>query len=263
MNLRKAPITNYEQTEGFVILSGHPKSPHPPFSKGGGGGICAGILQTSKSNLSLRPFFLLAALLLCAGCLTVPETPLLPGAPEDLERCVALFPSGPWVSIHKIEAAINGGLSSSLIGITKGDPAGRKLHTVLLTPEGFVLFEAEGNGDTISVLKALSPFDSPAFAKGLMEDVDLLFLPPEGGASKWGRTADGAVLCQWKRSDGYREDISLSAAVKILLLDGQGDLVKEARFMGPFVKGLASRMELNARKPAPYTLKMTLLQGSP
>jgi len=260
MNLRKTQTTNYEQTERIVILPGHPKS---PFSKGGDGGICAAILQVSTSNLLLRPFFLLAALMLCAGCLSVPETPLLPGSPEDPERCIALFPSGPWVSIHKIEAVINGGLSSSLIGITKGDPAGRKLHTVLLTPEGFVLFEAEENGDTISVMKALSPFDSPAFAKGLMEDVNLLFLPPEGGASDWGRTADGAVLCRWKRPAGYREDIRLSAGVKISLLDGHGDLVKEALLTGPFVNGLASRMELNAHKPAPYKLKMTLLQGTP
>jgi hypothetical protein len=281
MNLRKTPTNNYEQTARIVILPDHPKSSHPPFSRGGTRpvkfpprrtpqsgdlkgreGIFAGILKASKSNLLVRSFFLLAALMLCTGCLNVPETPLLPGAPEDLERCVALFPSGPWVSIHKIEAVINGGLSSSLVGITKGDPAGRDLHTVLLTPEGFILFEAEEHENTISVLKAVAPFDTPAFAKGLMEDVNLLFLRPEGGASKWGRTADGAVLCEWKRPAGYREDISLSATVKISLLDGHGDLIKEALLTGPFVKGLASRMELNAHKPAPYKLKMTLLQGT-
>jgi len=206
---------------------------------------------------------LFAALVLCAGCLTAPETPQLPGAPEDLDRCVAMFPSEPWECVHAIEAVIQGGMSSSLLGITKGDPKGRRLHTVLLTPEGFILFEAEQHGDTISVLKAVAPFDSPAFAKGLMEDVNLLFLPPQGGASKWGRTADGAVLCQWERPAGYREDISLSSVMRISLLDGHGDLVKEALLTAPFVKGLASRMELSAHKPAPYKLKMTLLRGTP
>jgi hypothetical protein len=206
---------------------------------------------------------LFAALLLCTGCLTAPETPLLPGAPEDLDRCVALFPSEPWECVHTIEAVIQGGMSSSLLGITKGDPAGRRLHTVLLTAEGFILFEAEQHGETTSVLKAVAPFDSPAFARGLMEDVNLLFLPPQGGASKWGTTADGAVLCQWERPAGYREDISLSSVMRISLLDGHGDLIKEALLTGPFVKGLASRMELSAHKPAPYKLKMTLLQGTP
>jgi len=206
---------------------------------------------------------LFAALVLCAGCLTAPETPLLPGAPEDLDRCVALFPSEPWECVHTIEADIQGGMSSSLLGITKGDPAGRKLHTVLLTPEGFILFEAEQHGDAISVLKAVAPFESPAFARGLMEDVNLLFFPPQGGASKWGRTADGALLCQWESPAGYREELSLSTVMKISLVDRHGDLVKEALLTPPFVKGLASQMELRAHKPAPYKLKMTLLRGTP
>ena len=137
---------------------------------------------------------LIAVLMLCAGCLCMPEKVLLPGAPEDLENCVALFPSGPWECVHKIEAVIQEGMSSSLLGITKGDPADRKLHTVLLTPEGFILFEAEEREHTISVLKAVAPFDSAAFARGLMEDVNLLFLPPQGRPSKWGRSADGGIL---------------------------------------------------------------------
>jgi len=201
--------------------------------------------------------------MLWAGCLPVPETELLPGAPADLETCFMLFPSEPWECIHKIEAVISEGVSSSLIGITTGDPVGRKLHTVLLTPEGFILFEAEQHEDAISVLKAMAPFDSPAFARGLMEDVSLLFLPPHGGPSKWGRSADGAILCQWESPDGSRREISLSTVLKISLRDRHGDLVKEALLKTPFVKGLASQMELRAHKPAPYRLKMTLLSGTP
>ena len=205
---------------------------------------------------------LFAVLMLCAGCLSTPETALLPGAPEDLENCVALFPSGPWECVHKIEAVIQEGMSSSLLGVTKGDPAGRKLHTVLLTPEGFILFEAEQREDTISVLKAVAPFDSPAFARGLMEDVNLLFLPPKGGPSEWGRSADGAIVCLWESPEGSRREITLSAVGKISLRDRHGDLVKEALLLPPFVEGLASQMELRAYKPAPYRLMMTLLPGA-
>jgi hypothetical protein len=204
---------------------------------------------------------LLGLTMLWAGCLPVPETELLPGAPEDLQTCFALFPSEPWECIHKIEAVIQEGMSSSLLGITKGDPADRKLHTVLLTPEGFILFEAEQREHTISILKAVAPFDSAAFARGLMEDVNLLFLPPQGGPSKWGRSADGAILCQWESPDGSRREITLSAVGKISLRDRHGDLVKEALLKAPFVKGLASQMELRAHKPAPYRLRMTLLPG--
>ncbi len=206
---------------------------------------------------------LFAVLMLCTGCLSIPETAFLPGAPEDLENCAALFPSGPWECVHKIEAVIQEGMSFFLLGITKGDPADRKLHTVLLTPEGFILFEAEQHEETISVLKAVAPFDSMAFARGLMEDVNLLFLPPQEGPSKWGRSADGAILCQWESPDGSRREISLSTVLKISLRDRHGDLVKEALLKTPFVKGLASQMELRAHKPAPYRLKMNLLSGTP
>jgi len=206
---------------------------------------------------------LLAALMLCAGCLTAPETVLLQGEPEDLERCVELFPSEPWECVHKIDAVIQGGMSSSLLGITKGDPADQRMHTVLLTPEGFILFEAEQREDTISVLKALAPFDSPAFARGLMEDVSLLFLPPRGRPSKWGRAEDGAVLCQWESPTGYQKQIRLSTVKTISFRDKHGDLVKEAVLSAPFVKGLASQMELRAQKPSPYRLKLTLLSRTP
>jgi hypothetical protein len=206
---------------------------------------------------------LIVVLTLCSGCLTMPETALVPGAPEDLEKCVALFPSGPWECVHKIEAVIQEGMSSTMLGIIKGDPASRKLHTVLLTPEGFILFEAEQNEDTISVLKAVAPFDSPAFSRGLMADVNLLFFPPRGELSKWGTTADGAVLCKWESPDGYREWITFSTVRRISLRDRHGDLVKEAVLDAPFVKGLASQMELRAHKPAPYRLKLTLLSGTP
>lgn len=205
---------------------------------------------------------LFGVLMLCTGCVPIPETDLLPGAPGDLQGCFAMFPAGPWECIHKIEAVISEGVSSSLLGVTKGDPAGRNLHTVLLSPEGFILFEAEQREDTRSVLKAVAPFDSPAFARGLMEDVNLLFFPPEGWPSKWGKRADGAILCQWKSPDGSRREITFSTVRKISLWDSHGDLVKEALLLAPFVQGLASQMELQAYKPAPYRLMMTLLPGA-
>jgi len=206
---------------------------------------------------------LIAALLLLPGCAAMPEKDLLPAAPGDVQECLALFPSGPWECVHRIEAVIKNGVSSSLLGVTKGDPAGRRLHTVLLTPEGFILFEAEQRQGEISVLKAVAPFDSPAFSRGLMEDVTLLFFPPEGWPSTSGRGEGGAVFCRWQGSDGFRAEITLSTIRKISLRDRHGDLAKEVLLTPPFVNGLASQTELLVYKPASYRLKMTLLQGTP
>ena len=100
--------------------------------------------------------------------------------------------------MHRIEATIKGGGSSSLLGVTKGEPSERRLQSLLLTPEGFILFDAELSEGGIAVRKAVAPFDSPAFARGLMEDVTLLFLPPQVKPTAWGKETDGTMICNWE-----------------------------------------------------------------
>ena len=128
---------------------------------------------------------LLGFLVLSVGCIPKAETTLSPGSPDDLPACYAIFPAGTWESVYKIEAIMTGGGSSSLLGVTRGEPSERSLHSLLLTPEGFILFDAELREGRIAVQKAVAPFDSPAFARGLMEDVTLLFLPPQGKPKTW------------------------------------------------------------------------------
>ena len=135
---------------------------------------------------------LLGFLILSIGCVSSSKKTLVPGLPDDLPGCYAIFPGEPWESVHGIEATIRGGGSSSLLGVTKGEPSERRLQSLLLTPEGFILFDAELSEDGLAVRKAVAPFDSPAFARGLMEDVSLLFLshpvsPGHGGRNRMGR----------------------------------------------------------------------------
>jgi hypothetical protein len=135
----------------------------------------------------------------------------------------------------------------------------------LLTPEGFVLFDAERWIKGISVRRAVAPFDSPAFASGLMEDVAFLFLPPTTKPTTWGKETDGTMICQWEEPDNLHTEItgSMDSGWRILRRDKYGGVIKEAVLRGPFLNGLASRMELRASKPAPYRLRMTLIQAFP
>jgi hypothetical protein len=135
----------------------------------------------------------------------------------------------------------------------------------LLTPEGFILFDAELREGGIAVRKAVAPFDSPAFARGLMEDVTLLFLPPQVRPTTWGKETDGTRICRWEGPDGSRTEVrgSMDRGWRILRRDNQGEVTREVSLSGPFVQGLASHVELRASKPASYILRMTLLQASP
>ena len=204
-------------------------------------------------------------LILSLGCAPLAEKALNLGSPEDLSGCFAIFPAGPWESVHKIEATIQGGVFSTLLGVTRGEPLARRLHSFLLTPEGFILFEAELRGGEIIVRKSVAPFDSPAFARGLMDDVAFLFLPPATALRAWGKEGDGAQVCRWEGPEGSNTEVrgSMDRGWRILRRDGRGEVIKEIRLKGPFLQGLASHMEIHVYRPASYKLEMTLLPPAP
>jgi hypothetical protein len=217
------------------------------------------MIRRKSLNLCLLGF-----LILSIGCVYLSEKTLRPGSPDDLTGCYAIFPAEPWESVHRIEATIRGSFSS-LLGVIKGEPSERRLQSLLLTPEGFILFEAELSEGGIAVRKAVAPFDSPAFARGLMEDVTLLFLSPQVKPATWGKETEGTMICKWEGPDDSRTELtgSMDRGWRILRRDKQGKVIKKVVLNGPFVNGLASRVELHAFKPASYTLRMTLLQPSP
>jgi len=215
-----------------------------------------------KKNLNIC---LLGFLVLAIGCVSLFETTSISGSPDDLPRCYAIFPAEPWESVHKLEATLRGGGSFSLLGVTKGEPSERRLQSVLLTPEGFILFDAEYGENGIAVRKAVAPFDSPTFARGLMEDVILLFLPPRVKPTTWGKENDGTMICNWEVPDDSRTEIkgSMERGWRILRQDKRGKVIKKVVLNGPFINSLASCVELRAFKPVSYRLRMTLVQPSP
>jgi len=217
------------------------------------------MIRRKSLDICFLGFFILSI-----GCAPISRKTLGPGSPEDLPGCYALFPAESWESVHRIEATIRGG-SSSLLGVTKGDPSERRFESLLLTPEGFILFDAELREGRIVVRRAVAPFDSPAFAGGLMEDVTLLFLPPQVKPTTWGKETDGKMICSWKGPDDSDTEItgSMDSGWRISRRDKKGRLIKEVVLNGPFVNGLAYHVELRASRPASYRLRMTLVQPSP
>ena len=215
-------------------------------------------------NISLGIYFL-GFFLFSAGCAPAARTVLSPGTGEDLQGCSTIFPPGPWESVHKIEAVFKGGNSFTIMGVTKGDPSERRLHSLLLTPEGFTLFDGELREGEIVIQKAVPPFDSPSFVKGMMEDVAFLFFPPSGSAASWGKAVDGTRVCLWGDPDGFQTEImeTPDQGWQILRRDNQGQATQKVSLKGPFVHGLASHMELRVLRPVSYTLKMTLVQSGP
>ncbi len=161
-----------------------------------------------KSVFFLFILFLLTA---CSGVHSVylPELTDTAGVTDKQDRqlrqrCAGNFVEGNWQFVHSIAFKMAGGGGATVIGVTVLD--GTKLKCALMGVEGFVFFEAVLDQE-LTVSRALPPFDNPEFARGLMRDVQSIFLPPSAQSPLTGMLVDGEPVCRYSGEDGQTIDI--------------------------------------------------------
>jgi hypothetical protein len=190
-------------------------------------------------------------------------------APAIEKSCATVFPVGKWRFVHSIEATLPGGQKNFLIGVTVISPEIAQIQSVIMTIEGLVLFDARYRPDNFTISRAIPPFDSRAFARGLMDDVKLVFLEPSGHFVKAGTWSDGTPVCRYRNQDGISIDISpmqnnlwtihkynknarLSRSVEAYACD-------KANLQ--FQQSIPCRLQLTAHGRPGYTLYMKLLEA--
>ena len=156
------------------------------------------------------------------------------------------------------------------MGLTILSSTNRTAHCVIMTLEGFVVFDAS-YGKKISVKRAIAPFDSEDFAKGLINDIQLIFFAPNGFLSESGYDKDGAPICRYHIPDGrfidlvrhgdrswqirqYNRQMCLERTVTAFSIQQSRD---ENRY------AVADRLELTAHGEAGYSLIMDLIEAVP
>jgi hypothetical protein len=169
--------------------------------------------------------------------------------------------------VHTIAAELPGQQTRTVIGISVVFPARRSVQAVLMTIEGLVLFNAVYTTQALDVRRALPPFDSPAFALGLMQDVQLLFLSPAAASAESGRLASDGPGCRFERKDGRIVDVVPAAdgGWQLFLYEGrrlQRQVQAEVCREGPNA-GIPCRLELTAHGRLSYHLKMALIEAEP
>ncbi|MFZ7126067.1 MAG: hypothetical protein ACOWWM_07945 [Desulfobacterales bacterium] len=202
-----------------------------------------------------------------------PETHEDPAAhrPEPLSACRAVFPPRPVQMVHSIDAKFPGGRQSGLVGVTVVFPAERRIHCVLMTVEGVVLFSARYDG-TLSVEHAVSPFDRKGFGEGLMADLVLIFLAPGDPFELQGRYADGDWGCRYRARTGEVTDVRPGAGEtwSIRRYTSTSRLSRSVDASG--VPADASegvsyayprQMMLTGSGPGGYVLSLTLIEAHP
>lgn len=210
----------------------------------------------------------LAAGLLFLSCARLPTIVPIAGADPSrpTEVCSRIFPAGKWQLLHSIEADLPGGRRSVMMGLTVLSSRLRSNRSLIMSPEGFVVFDGEVN-QGLKVHRALPPFDSPGFPEGLMADIRLIFFKPEGPAAECGKLRDGSTVCRYQNPDGGIVDIVLcsTGTCESRRYDREQRLIRIVRVSADArtSDGMPQTIELTAQGEQTYKLVMTLLEAVP
>jgi hypothetical protein len=215
-------------------------------------------------NATLRRLIPILSLVLFAGACAAPPVlkPLDPALTSAVsEGCQRPFLREPYRLVHSLEFDLPGGVKGAAIGVIEADPRMRRFRTVLMTLEGWVLFDIE-SGETLTVHRAVPPFDSPAFANRMAEDIGLAFFPPGETPLAWGRKEGRAPVCRFGRSDrGFVDVLQTSGGEMEIRLYDAGQKLRKTVLISSFNgAGLAEQLEVRSGGPS-YTLRLRLIEG--
>lgn len=209
-----------------------------------------------------RLAILLPALLLAGCAASLP--PIMPVT--EPPSCEAFFVKGRWQLTHTVAVSVAGKTRGALVGAITVDTSAATIHCALMTVEGMVIFEAQDNGG-LEVIRALPPFTDADYAKGMMADLHLLFLPPPGLAIAAGRTADNRAACRYVQSGGAVVDVIATAGGGWIIrhYNDRQRVDKEivATAGAPQAPAIARRMVLTGHGLPGYTLTMDLIDAQP
>ncbi len=221
----------------------------------------------------IRRALVLLILAACTACARlpaiVPDNALPPTACETIVSKV--YPAGGWQLFHAITATVPGGGVHRFTGVAVFSSRTRRLQCSLMTTEGFVLFS--GQRDTkgrITIDRTVPPFDRNGFAEGLLNDLALLLLAPEGRATATGRDATGEAVCRWTPGNGRIVDVSDAGktgwAIRVYAEGKKLERSVTARHLEPVGAGtvvMPRQMTLTRIGLVGYTLELTLLEAIP
>ncbi len=198
------------------------------------------------------PTLLLCLALGLASCSHLPSLgPLAPEVnPKNLEAsCLALFSKQPQRFVHQISADLPMDQHSAMLGVSLVYPARRHLRAVLLSVEGLTLLDAERSPSGDLVHRAIGPMEDQDFARGLLDDVELLLLAPRG-ETRFGQVA-GQATCR-TQIDGGVTDIRFDGQNwHLKRYDSQGRLLRT-------IQATHQNAQIKALGLGSYLLKLKL-----
>lgn len=203
--------------------------------------------------------FLLGMLLLtaCAGLprINAVDTAL---ASRTIKTCENVFPHGKWQFAHVIEANLPGGRDVQLMGVIEVSTQPKRIHAVMMTIEGLVLFDGLED-DKLTINRSVAPFDSIGFAKGLMEDIRLMFLKPDGQPMGAGITENGFEVCRYRVSDHAVIDVMVRSEDMLEIRKYENERLIRKVVAELSQGSVPEKITFTAYEPAKYRLNLRLI----
>ncbi|HYA15550.1 MAG TPA: hypothetical protein VEF33_14530 [Syntrophales bacterium] len=183
--------------------------------------------------------------------------------PDIIKRCHQPFVDTPYRFIHAIEVTLPGGGSGTVVGVTVIDPASEMIHSVILTIEGFVLFDAQ-YGKEMRVNRAVPPFNAKDFAEHLMEDVRLILVTPQGRLSRAGVLEDGSTICRYHRDSKKIVDVIIHQdnSWEIGLYSNSYETIRRVN-ASSIKNSIPTLVKLTAFDAWDYSLLLSLIRAEP
>ncbi|MFO7861212.1 MAG: hypothetical protein R6U41_08320 [Desulfosalsimonas sp.] len=160
---------------------------------------------------------LVCFLLYVSGCRSLaPIQPESQALREDTARqCRAHFLTRPRQMVQSLTAYLPGGDVKDAIAVIRIHPEAGRIKCVIMSVEGFVLFNGEYDGG-VSIRRAVPPFDKEKFARAMFADIRLAFISPEASDVEVGTLSGGAPICRYACSgDKGFVEVRLSGADRL------------------------------------------------
>lgn len=214
------------------------------------------------------PFLiLLAAVFSCARMpVLAPVSPQM--APDIRDTCARAFPDGSWQIVHAIETTM-AGHRGVIIGVSVISARSRTIRCALMSIEGLVMFEARDQNGNITIDRAIPPFDSPNFARGMLDDIRMIFFQPGPRPDDIGLTASGSPVCRYRTGPKQTVDVEVHPQGGWTLRRYEGAaLVRTVQagtetLITPREDRIPRQMQLTAHGARSYTLDLKLLEAIP
>ena len=162
-----------------------------------------------------------------------------------------------------------GGRNASVIGITDISSDVETIHCIIMSIEGLVLFDGVYRGEVV-INRGIQPFDSKEFAKGLMNDIRMVFFPPVGELTGTGVLNNGSHVCRYTNDTMTIVDVIIDPSHDWEIRQYRDDNLSRSVKAYPNEKAIdgvqkvfPGRIELSVNEDPNYALMLRLIRAEP